>query len=187
MTYQCIKVMDFSMIRNKKYANFSAVIAVKPKVYVTVQVLDAKALNDRRRSDSTDKAGTYVCCFSSSNVTSNHVHATVHREGHRRTFRAKIPRSKYTARNGFEGRIKRFIQTNDDMTFVAPSYHTNRRNGRHHITDTQLYVSGGVEDSDESHEEAARREIMEEIGLDVSSIKMVATFNGDTWFHATVG
>ena len=70
---------------------------------------------------------------------------------------------------------------------MAPSYHKCVSFGRDSITDTQLYVSGGVEEYDSSHEDAARREIREEIGLEVSSIVIVKTINGDTWFHATLG
>ena len=160
---------------------------LKPKVYVTVQLSDRSVLYGRRRLITTDIAGKYICCFSSDNVKDDYVSTEVHREGEKRTFRARINRSTYSARNGFESKICRFIHENPGITFVAPSYHKCVSFGRDSITDTQLYVSGGVEQYDRSHEDAARREIREEIGLEVSSIVIVETINGDTWFHATLG
>ena len=94
----------------------------------------------------------------------DYVSTEVHLEGEKRTFRARINRSTYSARNGFESKICRFIHENPGITFVAPSYHKCVSFGRDSITDTQLYVSGGVEQYDRSHEDAARREIREEIG-----------------------
>jgi len=160
---------------------------LKPKVYVTVQLSDRSVLYGRRRLITTDIAGKYICCFSSDNVKEDYVSTEVHREGRTKTFRASINRSTYSARNGFESKICRFIHENPGITFVAPSYHKCVSFGRDSITDTQLYVSGGVEQYDRSHEDAARREIREEIGLEVSSIVIVETINGDTWFHATLG
>lgn len=172
--------------------NFSARKAVfnkfkrKSKVYVTVQLSDRSVLYGRRRLITTDIAGKYICCFSSDNVKDDYVSAEVHQEGEKRTFRARINRSTYYARNGFESKICRFIHENPEITFVAPSYHKCVSFGRDSITDTQLYVSGSVEGC-ESHKNAAIREIREEIGLEVSSIVIVKTINGDTWFHATLG
>ena len=166
--------------------NLSAKKAV-PKVYVTVQLLHDDILTFRNRVESNDIAGKYVCYFSSKGITSKYVSSFVHREGCSKTFRAKINRSTYTARNGFEKQILDFIKENPNVTFVGPAYHESQRGSwKDHITDTQLYVSGAIEDIDVIPEDTVRREILEEIGVEINYIEEIDRNNGDIWFHVII-
>lgn len=158
----------------------------KAKVYVTVSLAsDKKTILSRNRTSSSDVGGYFLSVFTSSNIRNGKVYAHFHRERSNKVFKCSIPQSTYTARRGFEKSIRSFIAENPRVLFLGPCYHKNS-DGRDRIIDTQLYVSGSIEADDEDAEFAARREIAEEIGMEVLSINFIETRNGDFLFHATV-
>lgn len=158
----------------------------KGKVYVTINL--SSDIIDRKRVESCDIGGKYICMFTSANISRDYVSSKIHREGSNRFFRAKIKKSTYRARSGFDRTILEFIRKNSSATFLGPAYHSSRDESgkiRDHIIDTQIYVSGAIEEG-ETALEAALREIAEEIGKDVSDIKQMENRNGNVWFHATI-
>ena len=130
--------------------------------------------------------GYYLSVFTNGSIKRDKVNAFFHRERSMKPFKCSIPKSSYTARRGFEKSIRDFIAKNPHVVFLGPCYHKRDSKGRDRIIDTQLYVSGSIEADDTDAETAARREIAEEIGLEVRSIEFIETRKGDFLFHATV-
>lgn len=171
----------------KEIKNLSGNRRLKAKVYVTVELTsDKKKILSRNRTSSSDVGGYYLSFFTNGSIKRGKVNAFFHRERSMKPFKCSIPKSTYTARRGFEKSIRDFIAKNSHVVFLGPCYHKRGFNGKDKIIDTQLYVSGSIEADDKDAETAARREIAEEIGMEVRSIEFIETRRGDYLFHAKV-
>ena len=155
----------------------------KRKVYVTVHYSRSKNYRDRERIKSSDIAGKYITIFSASGIREGKLVCDMHLEGSTTTIaRVEVPISTYTARS-LETPIKRFISKYKKWTFLGPAYH----NENEIVDDTQLYVSGSIEETDKTPNHAAYREVEEEIGLPVFHIRLMQVDKfGNHWFHVDV-
>lgn len=152
------------------------------KIYVTVEKLPETDVTTRSRTKSTDKAGERIGIFTSHDLTGkNKIICNLHDERSKMTFYPKYSHmiSNYRARHKWHALIIDSMKSKD-TEWLGPCYMKYRK-----IQDMQLYVSGTI-DGNESFQEAAIREINEEIGLPPKKISMVLIKCGDAWLHAIV-
>ena len=163
----------------------------KRKVYVTVHYSRWKNYRDRERIKSSDIAGQYITIFSANGIREGKLACDMHFEGLTTTIaRVEVPISTYTARR-LETPIKRFISKCKKWTFLGPAYRNKMfkegDSDSKRVDDTQLYVSGSIEETDKTPNHAAYREVEEEIGLPVFHIRLMQVDKfGNHWFHVDV-
>lgn len=171
--------LNYSMKRTTKQSTNNH---HKNKVYVTVEKVPETDVTTRCRTVSGDKAGERIGIFTSYDLTGkNRIICKLHDEGQKMTFTPKYNHmiSKYKARHNWHYAIIDSMKYKD-TEWLGPCYMKYKK-----IQDMQLYVSGTI-DGDESFEEAAIREINEEIGLPTKKITLVLSKSGDAWLHAIV-
>jgi hypothetical protein len=154
------------------------------KVWVVVRDTGARLSRRRRHplpNGTIDTGGTFVTLLNAGSLRTisdiprrfrrdgdfaptHQIHVEgFHREGRgdrTRNTRLRIPLS-VRATGPFEREVFDYVL--EGGTFLGPAYPYNR-DGRELISDTQLCVSGGVEDGEDPHD-TARREVQEEIGF----------------------
>lgn len=179
---------------------------LKNKVWVTVELNSSvDEFYQRKRIESTDTAGMYVCCFTGSqlstitNISSrrkqsgwdptHHFSSSIHIEDEKELRQQYVPLSKATPPKIMEGYIMRLFANKCDTPFLGPAYPT--KHDASIINDTQLYVSGAIEDIDGSSKIAALREVREEIGLEPKYIGYRCKVYDDKgrthyWYHVVV-
>lgn len=155
---------------------------IKNKIYVTVEKSPDTDVTKRSRIDNSDIGGERIGIFTNQDmVNKNKIICNLHDEGKDRIFypRKKHMISKYTARHKWHSQIINSMLSKEAV-WLGPCYMVNGE-----IGDMQLYVSGTIEKG-ESFEDAAQREIKEEIGLETKFMKKIKSFKKDAWYYALV-
>lgn len=158
------------------------------KIWVLVESTDFPIVNRIWSSDSGDTAGRFVTVYCQEDLdnteeiperfrtwgmTRQFKVVNVHDISKRWLIPLRVPISSSTG-PFHESHVLPHITANRESKFIGPAY-PNRKNSKW-INDTQLCVSGKVEDYDASLEAAAIREIREEIGLnfEIREIRQMA-------------
>ena len=158
------------------------------KVWVLVESTDFPIVERIWSSDSGDTAGTFVTVYSQRDLdnteniperfrtwgmTRQFKGVDVHHHSKKWLTPLRVPISSSTG-PFHESHVLPHIAAKGESKFIGPAY-PNRKNPKW-INDTQLCVSGKVEEYDESLEAAAIREIREEIGwnFEIQEIREMA-------------
>ena len=148
------------------------------KVWVIVELRsDHIRVNKRNRNVTTDTAGTFMTLIRSADLgtiqempqpqpgpwgSTHHFQTRVHTEGVNGMRDLWVPISQAQPPQSLNHIVRNRIGNNPNSVFLGPAYPV--RDDPTSVNDTQFCVSGGIE-SMESPENAARREVAEEIGM----------------------
>ena len=147
------------------------------KVWVIVELREGHNVYTRRRVVNSDTAGTFVSLIQARDLdtlenmphpqpgywgATHHFRTRVHPEGENLLRESWVPLSKAEPPEVLNQRVLDMIRVNPGKVFLGPAYPA--RDNPTLVNDTQLCISGGIEDG-ESPEVAARRELAEEIGM----------------------
>jgi hypothetical protein len=187
MSYSIKSRQSNSSVHSDKPSHYGK-SRLKNKVWVTVELNSSlDELYQRKRIESTDTAGRYVCYFTGSQLSTitnipsrrkpsgweptHHFSSSIHIEDEKELGQQHVPLSKATPPKIMEEYIMRMFASRCDIPFLGPAYPT--KHDASIINDTQLYVSGAIEDIDGDSEAAALREVREEIGLEPKYISYI--------------
>ena len=158
-------------------------------------------VSSRCRTESRDTAGTFISQFIPGDIprdeSTRHqrvkINCSLHRE-HATSYIDKHDMDvSWTKLWYLHDNIISWMKDQHEGTqYLGPAYPRGRHGGTSkHVADTQLYVTGGIEDVDGDDLDtaavnAARREVAEEIGLQINLLDIMGKSQGNYWFVAEV-
>ena len=151
---------------------------IQDKVWVLVELTPGHNVYARRRRVNPDTAGTFVSLIQARDLdtlermphpqpgyfgATHHFRTRVHSEGENFLRESsRVPLSKAEPPEVLNQIVLDRIRLDPSKVFLGPAYPVEENANL--VNDTQICVSGGIED-DESPEDAAMRELEEEIGM----------------------
>lgn len=154
----------------------------------------------RRRIVSTDTAGTFISQFFPGDIPRGEstrdryvqMECKLHQEGAEKYIAPHLMDVSWAKLRYLHEDIIRWMKDQHRLLrYLGPAYPRGSHGTSKYVADTQLYVTGGIEDKDgddidTAAENAARREVAEEIGLPIHKLVKMKKRQGNYWFVAEV-